>query len=62
MHRITIRLGRHEAPRLHIAEWTRWLKSQRPRHPKGKEDGVLVEPNRPNTLGGGAAAPLDFDE
>lgn len=26
------------------------------------EGGVPVEPDRPNTLGGGAAAPLDFEE
>jgi hypothetical protein len=25
-------------------------------------DGVPVEPNRPNTLSGGAEAPLEFDE
>jgi hypothetical protein len=35
--------------------------------PKGKrkdsdEGGVPVEPNRPNTLTGGAAAALEFDE
>jgi hypothetical protein len=35
------------------------------RRRKGKDPdrgGVPVEPNRPNTLSGGAAAPLEFDE
>jgi hypothetical protein len=33
--------------------------------PKGRDadrGGVPVEPNRPNTLSGGAAAPLEFDQ
>ena len=37
---------------------------QRRRKDKDKDsdrDGVPVEPNRPNTLSGGAEAPLEFD-
>jgi hypothetical protein len=36
-------------------------------HPRGKRrgeggEGVPVDPDRPNTLAGGAAAALDFEE
>ena len=33
-----------------------------PRRKDGEDGGVPVEPNRPNTLSGGAAAELDFDD
>ena len=41
-----------------------WIMAQKRRRPGKKFDdgGVPVEPNRPNTLTGGAAAPLEFDE
>lgn len=36
----------------------------RRRHKRDKDDdgGVPVEPNKPNTLSGGAAAELEFDD
>lgn len=38
-------------------------RAKRPGRRKGEEPGGLpVEPNRPNTLSGGAAAALEFDE
>jgi hypothetical protein len=47
------------------AAYVAWLEAttRRPRGKnKGKDSGgVPVEPNRPNTLSGGAAAPLEFD-
>jgi len=39
-----------------------WLTSRRPKRGKDLDDGgVPVEPNKPNTLSGGAAAELEFD-
>ena len=31
------------------------------RNSRPEADGVPVDPNRPNTLSGGAAAPLEYD-
>jgi hypothetical protein len=42
-----------------------FLKRPGPRRKRGKDSddgGVPVEPNRPNTLSGGAAAELEFDD
>lgn len=36
-------------------------RKRRPRRPQSPGAGVPVEPNRPNNLSGGAAAPLEFD-
>ena len=39
-----------------------WIEPRR-RKPRDKDDGgVPVEPNRPDTLSGGAAAALEFDD
>lgn len=47
------------------AAYLAWLEAtthRRPGKKRGKDSGgVPVEPNRPNTLSGGAAAPLEFD-
>lgn len=47
------------------AAYLAWLDAtsrRRPRKGKDKDSGgVPVEPNRPNSLTGGAAAPLEFD-
>jgi hypothetical protein len=47
------------------AAYLAWLEAttRKPRRRgKGKDSGgVPVEPNRPSTLSGGAAAPLEFD-
>jgi hypothetical protein len=45
------------------AAYVAWLEAQRRRPRRRSKDsgGVPVEPNRPNTLSGGAAAPLEFD-
>jgi hypothetical protein len=46
-----------------FAAYLRFL--NRPRRSRGKDPedgGVPVEPNRPNTLSGGAAAELEFDD
>lgn len=40
---------------------TKTFKRRRPGK-KPEDGGVPVEPNRPNTLSGGAAAALEFDE
>ena len=39
-------------------------RSPRRKFPRGKRDkgGVPVDPNKPKTLSGGAAAELEFDE
>lgn len=51
--------GRVSLPGRHMLAW---LKSRRHRRGRDDEDGgVPVEPNRPNSLSGGAAAALDFD-
>lgn len=46
--------------------WLAWVEAMKRRKPKpGKDNdrgGVPVEPNRPNTLTGGAAAELDFED
>jgi len=47
------------------AAYLAWLEAttrRRPHRGKDKDSGgVPVEPDRPNTLSGGAAAPLEFD-
>ncbi len=46
-----------------FAAYLRKLKRPRPNGDKDKDDGgVPVEPNKPNTLSGGAAAALEFDD
>jgi hypothetical protein len=39
-----------------------WLTKRRRSPDDDLEGGVPVEPNRPNTLTGGAAAELEFDD
>jgi hypothetical protein len=39
-----------------------FLRKRRGRGPDPDEGGVPVEPDRPSTLSGGAAAALDFEE
>jgi hypothetical protein len=53
--------------RLGLDIYLTWIeqdrRSKRRRRRKGEEPGgVPVEPNRPSTLSGGAAAALEFDE
>ena len=58
--RFSIRLG----SKSHLSHATHFLR-RIGRRGKGKDPdlgGVPVEPNRPNTLGGGAAAALEFDD
>ena len=45
------------------AAYAAWLEAttRKPRRKDKDCGGVPVEPNRPNTLSGGAAAPLEFD-
>jgi len=46
-----------------FARYLRFLnKPRRGRHSDPEDGGVPVEPNRPNTLSGGAAAELEFDD
>jgi hypothetical protein len=42
--------------------WVSFMKRRRSRRGDEEDGGVPVEPNRPNTLSGGAAAALEFDE
>ena len=49
-------------PRNLIPDWMKFALLRRRRDKDLEEGGVPVEPNRPNTLSGGAAAPLEYDE
>ena len=63
MVRFRIRLGR--TPRVEFIEPLIPPQLKRRRRKGGKDDeegGVPVEPNKPNTLSGGAAAELEFDD
>lgn len=55
-----------EARKAFDKEWARRLRGRMRRKPRkgfGLEGGgVPVEPDRPNTLSGGAAAALEFDD
>ena len=54
----------HRFKRNRFSNFTVVVKTFRRRRPGKTHDdgGVTVEPNRPNTLSGGAAAALEFDE
>jgi hypothetical protein len=45
-----------------FGSYLRWLRHRRNRDKDKDDGGVPVEPNRPNTLSGGAAAELEFDD
>ena len=62
MVRLRLHLRRHRRPYVEVLV-PPFLKSRRRKRDKDNEDGgVPVVPNRPNTLSGGAAAELEFDD
>jgi hypothetical protein len=52
---------RHRRRSIYDLSWLPGRRS-RPKKPDPEEGGVPVEPNKPNTLSGGAAAELEFDD
>ena len=61
------RAPRHDSPNdseafaRYLRRWD-WPKSRRKRDRDLDEGGVPVDPNKPRTLEGGAAAALEFDD